>query len=507
MSPMRRAPLVLAAVLFLLSAACVLAGLDRLPALTLDEAWTGLYAARLTEQGFYTPHAMNTYTGPLYGLVLSRALAAWGMSVRALRLPGALANVAAFFLALWQLRRRGGGEAAAWCGVLLASSVYLLLKSRLAWDVYALQPLLLAVTLTLLDRPSSRPRAFLFMAVTLVGVQNHFIYLSVPLSLAVLFACRAAWRGEEDMGTNLRLALAALAAGAVVFLVKPRLSQAAWTFQRLWAVPLFLCLIPLAAAAASGAWERPLVAALARPAARLWGRRLLGLGLSASLVWHVPPLWEALAGPVVWKRVFSWDAPWWLDLPLGLWSAFLLALAAWSAVRAWHVREGLSHQERTLALWPIAYLAVFSLFRNASSLRHYSIIHFLTLLSLPAVLRRLPKPDRRPAAMMAAFALLCSQAAFWRDWAAATNRRPLQFRVGWRRENSWDFARKEALFAAYDSSGACDFIQSNSFTDLPLIFHRNSRPGRACDPRKLFASNYCRDCGRAPFYRWDVVAR
>ncbi|HAZ08622.1 MAG TPA: hypothetical protein DCZ01_08910 [Elusimicrobia bacterium] len=503
---MRRAPLVLAAILLLLSAACVLAGLDRLPALTLDEAWTGLYATRLTEQGFYTPHAMNTYTGPLYGLVLSKALAAWSMSVRALRLPGALANAAAFLLAGWQLRRRTGDESAAWYGVLLASSVYLLLKSRLAWDVYALQPLLLAVTLTLLDRPSSRPRAFLFMAVTLVGVQNHFIYLSVPLSLVVLFACRAAWRGEEDLGADLRLALAALAAGAVVFLVKPRLSQEAWAFQRRWAVPLFLGLIPLATTAACGDWERPLVAALARPAARLWGRRLLGLGLFASLVWHVPPLWEALAGPVVWKRVFSWDAPWWLDLPLYLWSAFLLALVAWSAVRAW-VREGLSPQERTLALWPIAHLAVFSLFRHTSSLRHYSIIHFLTILSLPSALSRLPKPDRRPATAMAAFALLCSQAVFWRNWASAMDRRPLQFHVGWRAENSWDFARKEALFAAYDSSGACDFIQGNSFTDLPLIFHRNSRQGRACDPRKLFTSDYCRGCGRPPFHRWGVVTR
>ena len=64
----------------------------------------------------------------------------------------------------------------------------------------------------------------------------------------------------------------------MVFLVKPRLTEAAWASQKLWAVPLFFALIPLAATAAvAGAWERRLVAALARPSARRWGPRLLGL--------------------------------------------------------------------------------------------------------------------------------------------------------------------------------------------------------------------------------------
>jgi len=509
MSRMRRGPLVTTFVLLALSAACVLTGLGRLPALSLDEAWMGLYAERLTALGFYTPHEMNTYTGPLYGLLLSKALSVWDTSVATLRLPGALANVLAFLLAAWELRRRAGTGAAAWWAALLASSVYLLFKSRLAWEVYALQPLLLALTLTLLDRKASWPRAFAFMAVTMLGVSNHFIYLSVPLSLVILFTVRAAWLGEEDQGANLRLCLAALAAGAVVFLVKPLLTEAAWSAQRLWAVPLFFALLPLAATSAvSGSWERRLVAALAHHGARRWGLRLLGLGLFAFFVWHLPPLWEALAGPVVWKRIISWDCPWWLDLPLHLWSLFLLAVLGWNATRAWHGHEKMTPGERTLALWPWAYMACFSLFRNTSSLRYYSPIQFLSLLALAGALARLPKPDRRPVAIAAALALIAVQGIFWRELSAPQDRRPLQFRVGWRAENSWDFARKEALFAAFDASKACEIgHMERSFLPIPLAFHRKARPQAECERDAIFDAVYCKECETPPFQRWDVLTK
>ncbi|HXT02319.1 MAG TPA: hypothetical protein VN915_16720, partial [Elusimicrobiota bacterium] len=49
-----------------LAVAAVVTHLARLPALTSDEAWLGLYALR--SRGLPSPHEMNTYTGPLYGL-------------------------------------------------------------------------------------------------------------------------------------------------------------------------------------------------------------------------------------------------------------------------------------------------------------------------------------------------------------------------------------------------------------------------------------------------------
>jgi hypothetical protein len=499
----------LAVILLAAAVAAVLAGLGRLPALTSDEAWIGLYALRVHSSWLASPHEMNTYTGPLYGMLVAMVFAARGVSVAALRTFGAGANAAAFILLVAGLRRRVGSEAAAWGAALLAGSAFLLLKSRLAWEVYALQPLLLAVTLALLDEPATAPRALLFCAVTLIGVQNHFIYLSVPISLCVLYGARAAWRGEESARPWLRLALSALAMGAVVFLVKPRLTDAAWSAERLWAVPLFLALAPLAAAAAvlGGEWEGPVVALLRRPAMSRWGGRGLGAGLAAFAVWHVLPLWQTLAGPVVWKRIFAWAAPWWLALPLHLWGAFLLAVIVWRAARAWHGREEMTAHERTLALWPAAYAAIFIVFRNTSSLRYYSPIQFLCLASLAAALPRLPRPDRRPVLALAAVAVAATQFLFWRELAAPGDRRPLTFKIGWHAENSRDFARKDALFAAFDSSGACAVAhQERSFTSIPLNFHRLETGPPACDPAKAFDADQCPACPSPPFYLWGVVS-
>ena len=490
------------------AAAAVLVGLGRLPALTSDEAWVGLFALRLRRHGLFSPHEMNTYTGPLYGVILSKVFAARGVSTASLRLFGACANAAAFALLLLNVRRRIGAAAAAWASAALAASAYLLLKSRLAWDVYALQPLLLAVALSLLDRPLTLPRALVFCAAALIAVQNHFIYLSACASLAALYAVRAAWRDEDSARPWLRLSLAALAAGAVVFLVKPRLTDAAWPAQRLWAVPLFLALAPSAAAAAvrGGAWERPLVEALRRRAARLWGPRLLAAGLAAFGVWHGMPLWRVLSGPIVWERVFSWPAPWWLAAPLGAWGALLIALLAWRAVRAWHGRETLSAHERTLALWPAFYAAGFILFRNTSSLRYYSPLQFLCLAALGPALARLPRPDRRWAGVLAAVAVVSTQFLFWRELADPRDRAPRALRVGWHREDSRDFARKDALFAAFDASGACRAAhQERSFVAVPLNFHRLETGPLPCDPAKEFDADLCPACSRPPFFRWSVV--
>ncbi len=443
--------------LWALAAAALFWNLGTFPALSGDEAWIGMFATRILERGLYTPHAMNTYTGALYTLGLAGALKLAGVGVAPLRLIGAAANTAAL------------GWGGRWLALLALGSVYYMTKSRLAWEVYALQPLLIGACWWCL----TRKRSALFVALVALGVQNHFIFISIPLSLVLLYD-----HLEDD--ERKRAALAGLAASAVIYLVKPRLPETGW--QWYW---LLLAALP---ALALVPWRVPRIP---RPAWHLvW----------AFAAWHGLAFLQVLAGPVVWKRVISWDAPWWYDLPLYAWGLFLAGTLAWRGYGAWHRKDD------ALALWPVAYMAVFLLFRHTSSLRYYSPLHFISLLALADGLARFPEADRKGLWRAGLAVALLVQAPLWREIVAPADRRPLTFRTGWRLENSWDFARKEALFAAFDASGTCRFEQKNSFVDLPLFFHRETTGALPCPDPGAFAADYRRDGGGPPWHEWKVVS-
>jgi len=509
---MRRA--LLTTTLLAAIAAAVLYELGSVPAISLDEAWIGLFAMRLGNLGLYTPHQMNDYTGPLYAWVVSLLFGGFGASTASLRAFGAALNLAAVLLAWRHLSRRVSPEAGlAWLA-LLAASPYFLLKARLAWEVYAFHPILIALTLPLLrDAVSGRPgRAAAGLALlAVVGTQNHFIYLSVPVSLCVLFTARAAWRGETACLPALRANAASFAAAAAFVAVKKPLTIDAWQAARgPWAVALVLA--PACAAAAAWAvpprvWERALERLRAPGLARA-AKLLLAGGILAYIIWHFPPVIQILAGPVVFKRLFGLDLSALVDAPLYAWALVLGGVLVWRAVRAWHDRGGADAHALTLALWPAAYAAVFIAFRHTSSLRYYSLSFLVAATALAAGAEWLAKADRRPALGLALVFAGLTQGLLWRELLAPGDRRPLRFKVGWRRENSVDFARKDAVFAAFDASRACRIKDEGPpLMTLPLILRQYGAGNGDCDPSLVFHALPCPDCPAAPYYRWTVSRR
>lgn len=495
-----------ALILLCLGVACLLARLDLVPALSLDEAWIGLFSLQLRAHGLFTPHEMNHYTGPLFASAVSAVFGARGTSVESLRLVGAVLNAVTLIGLCLHLRRRAGPESGAAWTLLAAGSAYFLMKSRLAWEVYALQPTLIWGTLVLLAEPARRgaARAAALAALTVLGVWNHFIYLSVPTSLIILFGARAAWRGENEARAGLRLAACAGAAGVVFALIKNPIDDATWSAHR---GPLSAALLAAPALAAAAAWRLPadfllLPFTRARRALTL----LFGLTLFAFAVWHLAPLVQILAGPVVVKRLFAYAPPVPASLLLHAWGLFLAGVLVWRAVRAWH-GEAMSFHERTLLLWPAAFAAVFIAFRHTSSLRYYILPWTICAAALAAGLPRLAAADKRAVYLCAAAAALAVQGVLWREIASPADRAPLSFRIGWRKENSRDFSRKEELFAAFDASGACQVAHAErSFSAIPLFFHRSQKPQAACDPAFAFDAAQCPECLRPPYYRWTVVA-
>ena len=487
-------------VLIALCLVVLFARLATVPAMSLDEAWIGLFADRLHQRGFYTPHQMNHYTGPLYARLIVALYAVRGISLETLRLPGALLNAAAL-LGLWlHLRRRVSPEAAATWALLCAGSAYFLMKSRLAWEVYALHPILILVTLAVLSRPGGWT---ILVALTMLGVQNHYIYLSIPASLVVLFGARAAWRGETEAVGRLRDAASALAAGIALALVKSPITEELWAAHR---TMLCAALVLLPAAAAFAIRRLPdgvLLFPFARARRELFW--VFSLTLAAFGVWHIVPLVQVFSGPVVFKRLFSYDMPGVLAVLLHAWGLFLVVVLLWSSVRAWH-EKSLSFHERTVILWPAAFAVVFILIRHTSSLRYYSLPAILSTLALAVFLPRLASADKRCVYRCAVAAAFVTQALLLRELSVPGDRRPMDFHVGWRKENSKDFSRKEGLFAAFDDSRACAIAhEERSFTAIPLYFHRLASPSTGCVAGRAFDSDQCPECAASPYYRWSVT--
>ena len=491
-----------ALVLLALGLGCLLVHLASVPALSLDEAWLGNFSLRLRLLGSYTPHQMNHYTGPLYSWGLAGVTSLLGYGVSQVRLMGAVLNALAL-IGLWlHLRRRVSVESGAAWALLAAGSAYFLMKSRLAWEVYALQPILIWGTLALLAEPGrgAAARAAALTVLTMLGVQNHFIYLSIPASLVILFGVRATWLKEDEALKALRPAVCALTAGIVFALIKHPISDEAWVAHR-WSLGTAMAIIP--ALAADVSWRLPTGLFLRLMRKELMG--IFGLTVFAFFVWHVVPLVQIFAGPVVFKRMFALRTPLPLNFLLHVWGLFLIAVLIWQAARAWH-GEKMTFHERTLLLWPVAFAAVFIVFRHTSSLRYYNLPWMICAVALAAGLPRLATVDKKAVYLCATLVAVLTQGALWREIISPADRAPLTFRVGWRKENSKDFSRKEGLFAAFDASGACQIGHSErSFSAIPLYFHRNEKPAPNCDPKLIFDADQCPECTQPPYYRWTVV--
>jgi hypothetical protein len=518
-APPTSRPAVWAAAVLAVYVLCVLLRrLAAFPALHVDEGWTGLFAVRIMKEGLITPHEMNDYTGPLYPWMLSKVFAALRPSILTLRLPGALCNAAALLAMAVHLGRRFGSRSSlAWL-VLFSSSAMFALKSRLAWEVYALQPLLMVVIYASCRRFLERgDRSFLnaavFLAANLVGVQNHFIFISVPLSLVAASAAALLSRKDPDARSLAVLALADLAMTTVFFLAKRPMTPAFWLAHREALVALFFgaplifaglfrLLDGWCARHAERVFEAP---GLARP----WPSRALGWAMGAGLalffVFHWAALIEIWSGVAVFKRLASWAPPLPAELALYAWAALLLGLLFWAMLTCWQPSEyrRLEPYERLVTLWPLAYACVFPLFRNTNSIRYYILGSWMFMAALAVLLPRLAAVRRARLLAPLACGVLALNALIWRESGPKVERRPFAFRVGWHRENSYHFAGKDALYRLADAERPCSVSQEEPSLWLPLEFYMTTLPG-ACRPGRTLRPVYDVGADRPPYVRGEL---
>lgn len=483
------------------------------PGLHGDEAWVGLFALRLKERGLFTPHEMNTYTGALYGWLVGGVFDRFGVGVWSLRLIGAVANPLAW-LALWATVRRAAGPGAGLVWALLAAtSGIVALKSRVAWEVYALQPLFAALTLAAAARLAEgggRRWALLLFAAGLLGVQNHFIFLSLPLALLFAALLLAGRRPDGGVAAFLPAGLVNVGLCLSLFVVKPQLTEAVWAA---WRGPLLASFFsaPLAGLALMPLAERRLGAALSVLASPRWaaaspwlGRAFVGL-LAVCAWFHALAFVEIQSGVSVVQRLASVPVPWALALPLYAWGAAVVWAAfsdSWR--RSSDGGEGLPPGAALLCALPVAYAAVFVLFRNTSSIRYYVIASQLTLAALAVSWPRRPELHGPRALGLALAGGLGAAGLLAAAALGPSDRPPFRFKVGWHKEKSHDFIGKDGLYAFMDRERLCSVVEAESMIDLPLIFMRRANP-LPCDPARAVRTRYCSDCSREPFIVAEIV--
>lgn len=511
----RRLAAAFCALAFFVLGFLLLRRLSDFPGLHGDEAWVGLYALRIIRGGLYSPHEMNTYTGPLYGWLLSWVFRLLGPGVSALRLPGVLLNLcAAAVLARHFWRREGPASSALWFALLLGSPLFLL-KSRIAWEVYALQPLLLALVLAasrraLDDDGGGAANALLLLAACHVGTLNHFIFATVPVSLLAYAAVRCVLHRDDRALGLLGLAAYACAQTFLVGALKPRLDDAFWTAHRapIGAAWLALPFLGVALFASSRVgWRTSLEALTARARAlpeRSFSaaRSVLSFGVFAFVFFHWIALMQILSGVSVFMRLTAWEPSLLLAVPLYAGAGLGMAALFAQGLRALYARQA-PEGPAGLSLWFLCYAASFPLFRTHSSIRYYVLPAFLALAALAALLPQLlaPRPRIRAALFVG---LLCLFGFSVRESAMAGVRPPILFHVGWRWENSADFLPKRAVYEALRDQGYCEF-HPDSFIGLPMIFYVNTEK-RECPRSETVRLEVCPSCPR-PYYRWEAARR
>lgn len=181
------------------AAALVSLWLDSVPGLHGDEAWVGTSAHDILNGG-RPILGMNGYTGAIHQYLAAVFLRAFGLKVWALRGFGALSSLLSVGLYFACIKRLWNAQVAALSALLLTTMPFFVGFSRIANEVFMLNPLLaLSSAYLVLSAQSRSPRVrwlFFFGSGVLIGVGiwTHLIFLSFAFALGTAALFRKRWR-------------------------------------------------------------------------------------------------------------------------------------------------------------------------------------------------------------------------------------------------------------------------------------------------------------------------
>jgi uncharacterized membrane protein len=164
--------------------------LTTVPGLHGDEAWPGVRSWEIWH-GKRPMIGMTWYTGPMQQYMLAPLLAVFGRKVLILRLFTVGTSLITLCLYYAVIKRMFNRTVAAFAALTLVSLPSFTAYGRLAYEVFALNPVLMVGAIFLLLKadecaPPRREILWLLSGISMgLGTWNHLIFLSVPMSLLI----------------------------------------------------------------------------------------------------------------------------------------------------------------------------------------------------------------------------------------------------------------------------------------------------------------------------------
>ncbi|TYL89381.1 hypothetical protein FXB40_36400 [Bradyrhizobium rifense] len=496
-------------------AAGLLVRLNSFPGLHGDEAWVGLRALEQQARGMFTLRGMNGYTGSLFPEIVSLVFSIIPASVGSLRLASAILNGLALGLTALAFWKRGA--AALYFALAMGSSLLFLFYSRVAWEVNALQNLLLALVLLTLPHLLERGRSphrwlFLLLLAFSLGCWSHAIFIAAALSFAAATLLVAlTWPGESSAKLLLIGQLNLLV--QIVLCGRHFFGDGAFVTRALPAMLAGLGLIALATRAyvrVEGHLLPHTIRALTnRRVARVASIVIVGfvvLSLAASPIGDVS-FFGTVSGMILLERVVSYLPSPIEMIALHLRMVLLLALFAAAALRS--LRSKPSEPEQLMlplfCLWTIAYFPALRLSIASVADRYYIIPQFLFFVSIALAIDGFRANWKMLAIALLLAGFVHAQVTMVREAFRDEDRPPFElFDYAGYTDTSRHFMRLDSLTNELKSRAACRVESSSFFIAQPMRFLM--AVGQPCTGNAEVRVEYCAAC-LAPVRGFELQLR
>lgn len=525
--------------------------LSSLPGLHADEAAFGIEAIKIVHSDQITIHGMNSYTGSLFQWLVSLMFRLQGTSVFALRSVGAVANLVALILLAWSVKIYRGTTSLAILLLLILSSPFIFIYSRVAWEVAALQFLfVVAITMILLqavhDRRLTNWQGLMFLSISTLGAFNHFIFLTNTIgfslaSVALYLSHRPESEARGFFARLVHLSLITLAVMLVMVTVKPKMGDWMFAAEPVRITLLFIALVlglfdsficHDSTKVCILLFDKPLaiMTRLARRSSSNSKRWTLSrlrtvlviavLTLLALVIAHQTGLFQlyhkhlwGLIGSVSsllpLQRIFSYKPVTIVNILSHLfWTISILLfltsmLIGWLRLRRKQVQD---NYDLIFYLYPALTFAILPFMIRSSSERYYLISCYLLISAIPIVWDRIWTDVLKPFAnklgtqwlwglLLLSLANISAAQASLYDATFIHPGTDAPFLVSYidYQDTSYHFADSSKLSAYLNDMGVCYNLDANYFIKAPVTFYQLSH-GSPCQSRAAAHVDYCENC-------------